>query len=180
MAKSWKDLSLDEAVARAKTISRQALHIAIKTYRDNGRTDVVEQLLQVRKTLKRDKRIEKVGRETIEQLEAKRAARVARKAEFESSGGCPVPGYSSKWSATPDGRIWSHTHEKWLKPSVAARGRRYMYLNGTNKSAYVHRLIALTFLPNPLNQRNVRHKDGDLANNAVKNLEWFGKPRSTT
>lgn len=78
MAKSWKDLTLDEAVERAKGISRQALHIAIKTYTANGRHDVVEQLRLVRKTLKRDKRIAKVGVEMVEKQEAKKAAKLAK------------------------------------------------------------------------------------------------------
>jgi siderophore synthetase component len=83
MAKSWSELTLDEAVERAKGISRQALHIAIKTYTANGRTDIVEQLRLVRKTLKRDKRIAKVGKEAIEAKEASTAAYEARVAKMK-------------------------------------------------------------------------------------------------
>jgi hypothetical protein len=56
MAQRWKDLTLEEAVERAKGVSRQALYIAIRTYTANGRTDIAEQLRQVRVILKKDKK----------------------------------------------------------------------------------------------------------------------------
>lgn len=76
MAASWKDLTLDEAVDRAEGISRQALHNAIRTYTKNGDAAVVEQLRQVRKTLKRNKRINKVGKDLVEAQEVKKAAKL--------------------------------------------------------------------------------------------------------
>ena len=176
MAKSWKDLTLDEAVERAKGISRQALHIAIRTYTANGRADIVEQLRLVRNTLKRDKRIGKVGKDVVEATEARRKHRAALAAEFEAVESRPVPGHEGKWSATRDGRVWSHVHRKWLKVSK----KQYMYIGGGSTMLSVHRAVALAFLPNPENRRNVRHKDKDVTNNHVDNLEWFGKPRPVT
>lgn len=173
MAKSWKELTLDEAVERAKGISRQALHIAIKTYTANGRADIVEQLRLVRKTLKRDKRIGKVGKDVVEAAEASKEARAARIADFEATESRPVPGFEEKWSATRDGRVWSHVHSKWLKASK----KQYMYVGGGKSMLAVHRAVALAFLPNPENRRNVRHKDKDVTNNHVDNLEWWGKSR---
>lgn len=40
------------------------------------------------------------------------------------------------------------------------------------KSARVHRLVALSFIPNPQNKKTVNHIDGNKLNNHIKNLEW--------
>lgn len=44
--------------------------------------------------------------------------------------------------------------------------------NDINKGYFIHRLIAQTFIPNPLNKPQVNHKDGNKLNNSVNNLEW--------
>jgi hypothetical protein len=40
---------------------------------------------------------------------------------------------------------------------------------------YLHRLIALTFIPNPEDLKEVNHKDGNPYNNCAANLEWINR-----
>lgn len=42
----------------------------------------------------------------------------------------------------------------------------------TKRSFYLHRLVALHFIPNPGNLPEVNHKDGNKLNCAADNLEW--------
>ena len=53
-------------------------------------------------------------------------------------------------------------------------GRVYfnMTWKGVTKSVLVNRVVALRFLPNPLNLPQVNHIDGNKENNALSNLEW--------
>lgn len=43
---------------------------------------------------------------------------------------------------------------------------------GASKHFSINRLVAEAFIPNPDNYDIVLHKDGDIANNCVENLEW--------
>lgn len=44
--------------------------------------------------------------------------------------------------------------------------------NGKFKSFLVHRLVAIHFIPNPENKREVNHIDGNKNNTSLSNLEW--------
>lgn len=73
------------------------------------------------------------------------------------------------------GKIKNCTSNKILKPRVLESGYLLMYLgaNGIYKNFYLHRLVALAFLPNPNNFTDVDHIDGNKFNNAIDNLQWL-------
>ncbi len=43
---------------------------------------------------------------------------------------------------------------------------------GFSSRFYVHRIMAIAFLPNPYNKPNINHKDGVRNNNNLDNIEW--------
>ena len=61
-----------------------------------------------------------------------------------------------------------------LKPRINSKGYFMVWLskNGGRKSLYVHRLVALSFIPNPACKKCVDHRDGDPLNNKLENLRW--------
>jgi len=40
------------------------------------------------------------------------------------------------------------------------------------KAYYIHRLVAMAFIPNPMQYPEINHIDGNIHNNSVNNLEW--------
>lgn len=76
---------------------------------------------------------------------------------------------------TKEGLVFSSKSNKFLKQSFDQQGyaRVGIYIgNYKSKTIKVHRLIAETFIDNPLNKKDVNHKDGNKSNNCVENLEW--------
>lgn len=47
-----------------------------------------------------------------------------------------------------------------------------LYSSGKYYYRYLHRLIALAFIPNPNNFRTINHINGNKLDNSISNLEW--------
>jgi hypothetical protein len=88
----------------------------------------------------------------------------------------PVP-FAPGYLASTDGHLFT---TKWgtlrqLKPWVDRRGYLHVSLRvgGKTIKTLAHRAVAVTFLGPPPNERyEIRHLDGNPANNAVWNLAW--------
>jgi hypothetical protein len=66
---------------------------------------------------------------------------------------------------------------KLLKPRKRGQYLSVRIHNGDIKSGNIsiHRMVAETYIPNPMNKSCVNHIDGDKHNNCVSNLEWVSK-----
>lgn len=78
------------------------------------------------------------------------------------------------YSATLDGRIYSHKSKKFLKSCGGAGNYQVvtLHINKKRTTQYVHRLVAMAWLPNPNNYPQINHKDECKDNNRLDNLEW--------
>lgn len=68
------------------------------------------------------------------------------------------------------GYNWKADKIQRRMPSVNPKTRYHSIGN-----VYVHRAVALAFIPNPNNLSDVNHKDGNKANNKIENLEWLSR-----
>ena len=84
-----------------------------------------------------------------------------------------IPGYESLYSAEDDGRIYSHNINNYLKQYIWD-GYLTVRLckNNKHKNFKVHRLVALTYIPNPENKPQVDHINRIRTDNSVNNLRW--------
>ncbi len=80
-----------------------------------------------------------------------------------------------RYKISPDGRVYSMYQRRILKGIKTTGDRMTMAIstkNGPSKRMYIHRLVALAYIPNPENYPVINHIDGDSLNNNVENLEW--------
>jgi hypothetical protein len=68
-----------------------------------------------------------------------------------------------------------------LKPQQSNKGylRIGLTKDGQQKKYYIHRLVAEAYLPNPDNKSDVNHKDENILNNCLNNLEWMTRRENT-
>ena len=81
-----------------------------------------------------------------------------------------------KYKFSNSGKVWSKiqiTENCHLNHEEDGYVKVKLYTHEGNRiPVRVHRLIALTFIPNPENKKTVNHKNHNRADNRVENLEW--------
>ncbi|MFA9217467.1 MAG: HNH endonuclease [Sphingomonadaceae bacterium] len=90
------------------------------------------------------------------------------------AGTKPVPG-NDYYKVSKDGRVLltAGTKVSAVRPKVSPDGLVVKLRAGERAGEFlVHHLVAEAHLPNPKKRKSVRHKDGNIKNNKLSNLEW--------
>lgn len=96
-----------------------------------------------------------------------------------------IPGYEGLYEINKHGRIRS-LRKKYFHKELSVRIDRAGYLTvrlnkkGKCSTQYIHRLLALTFIPNKENKKFVNHIDGNKLHNRIENLEWVTHSENVT
>lgn len=82
----------------------------------------------------------------------------------------------NNYEISDEGKVRNKTTQYILKGRLSKSGYYQVSLKndetGKFMNQYIHRLVALHFIDNQENKREVNHKDGDKTNNKLENLEW--------
>lgn len=81
----------------------------------------------------------------------------------------------SPYIITEDGSVWSNLRDRYIKAQDNGIGYMQVFLkcdDGTKRWYKIHRLVAMAYIPNPLNKPDIDHIDNNKANNHKDNLQW--------
>lgn len=70
------------------------------------------------------------------------------------------------------GRIRNIETERVLKPWIHTTGYPMIRLSFKGRAMRIHRLVAESFIENPLEKKTINHRNGIKTDNRVSNLEW--------
>ena len=90
-------------------------------------------------------------------------------------------GQDTNYEISDYGQVRNKKTKKILKLQTSKDNYKTVVLsiNKKPKNMRVHRLVAMTYIENPLNKPVVNHKDGNRQNNTVSNLEWVTSQENT-
>ena len=82
--------------------------------------------------------------------------------------------YYENYSININGEVRNDKRDRILKWLLNSSGYYYVHLckNGKRTDHYIHRLIALHFIPNPKNYLQIDHVNNDKTDNSITNLRW--------
>ena len=87
-----------------------------------------------------------------------------------------VDNISTAYYITNDGKCYNSNTGNYLKGQVNHKNGYLSYNltlpDGTKKRCYAHRLVAIAYIENKENKKEVNHIDGNKLNNCIDNLEW--------
>lgn len=96
---------------------------------------------------------------------------------MELSNFRPIKGFEDRYLISHNGEVYSKKSKRLLKPLENKKGYLSIELWANYKRTVkkIHRLVAETFIDNPLEKKEINHIDGNKQNNHVSNLEWCSR-----